>query len=98
MVRTGRGLNRVVGLRAAVRRIGRIGLRLNRRVGRRRRLLLVLRLPWAVLVFLCVIRHWHFAPWPKSLIGLSAGYPTLYLAVAWGSSLWRWGNPGAQPK
>ena len=61
------------------------------------RLMLVLALPWAVLMFLCVIRHWHFAPWPKSLIGLSAGYPTLYLAVAWGTSLWRWGNVGAKP-
>ena len=62
------------------------------------RLMLVLALPWAVLMFLCVIRHWPFAPLPKSLIALSAGYPTLYLAVAWGSSLWRWGNVGAKPK
>ena len=60
------------------------------------RLMLVLSLPWAVLMFLCVIRHWHFSP-PRSLVGLSAGYPTLYLAVAWGMSLWRWAN-AAPPK
>jgi phosphatidylcholine synthase len=62
------------------------------------RLMLVLSLPWAVLVFMCVIRHWPFAPLPKSLIGLSAGFPTLYLAVAWGASLWRWSNGGAPPR
>ena len=52
------------------------------------RLMLVLSIPWAVLVFVCVIRHWHFSP-PRGMIGLSAGYPTLYLGVAWGMSLWR---------
>jgi phosphatidylcholine synthase len=61
------------------------------------RLMLVLSIPWAVLVFLCVIRHWHHSP-PRGMIGLSAGYPTLYLAVAWGTSLWRWSNGGAPPK
>lgn len=58
------------------------------------RLMLVLSIPWAVIVFLCVIRHWHFTPRSRSLIGLSAGYPTLYLAVAWGMSLWRWSGGG----
>jgi phosphatidylcholine synthase len=52
-------------------------------------LMLVLSVPWAVLVFACVIRHWTFNP-PRGMIGLSAGYPTLYLGVAWGMSLWRW--------
>jgi phosphatidylcholine synthase len=57
------------------------------------RMMLVLSVPWAVLVFLCVIRHWTYYP-PRGMIGLSAGYPTLYLVVAWGMSLWRWSqNP-----
>ena len=51
-------------------------------------LMLVLSVPWAVLILLCVIRHWNYAP-PRGMIGLSAGYPTLYLGVAWGMSLWR---------
>jgi phosphatidylcholine synthase len=53
------------------------------------RMMLVLSVPWAVLLFLCVIRHWRHGP-PRGMIGLSAGYPTLYLVVAWGTSLWRW--------
>jgi phosphatidylcholine synthase len=53
------------------------------------RLMLVLSIPWAVLVGACVVRHWHYAP-PRGMIGLSAGYPTLYLLVAWGTSWWRW--------
>lgn len=57
------------------------------------RLMLVLSVPWAVLVFLCVARHWTFAP-PRGMIGMSAGYPTLYVAVAWGMSLWRDGKDG----
>jgi len=60
------------------------------------RLLLVLSIPWAVLVFVCVIRHWRTTP-PRGMIGLSAGYPTLYLGVAWGMSLWR-ANQGPSQK
>lgn len=60
------------------------------------RLMLALSIPWAVLVFLCVIRHWHYRPWPRSMIGLSAGYPSMYLAVAWGTSLWRWTAPASR--
>jgi len=57
------------------------------------RMMLVLSIPWAVLVFFCVIRHWPYYP-PRGMIGLSAGYPTLYLVVAWGTSAWRWSqNP-----
>jgi phosphatidylcholine synthase len=59
------------------------------------RLMLALSIPWAVLVFVCVVRHWYYAL-PRGMIGLSAGYPTLYLGVAWGSSLWRASQgPGA---
>jgi phosphatidylcholine synthase len=57
-------------------------------------LMLVLSVPWAVLVGACVVRHWHHFP-PRGMIGLSAGYPTLYMIVAWGTSLWRWSNAGS---
>ncbi|HEX3150588.1 MAG TPA: CDP-alcohol phosphatidyltransferase [Gemmataceae bacterium] len=53
------------------------------------RLMLLLSVPWAALVLICVVRHWHHQP-PRGMIGLSAGYPTLYLVVAWGMSSWRW--------
>jgi len=56
------------------------------------RLMLALSIPWAVLVGACVVRHWRYAPGPPGMIGLSAGYPTLYLLVAWGTSFWRWSN------
>jgi len=56
------------------------------------RLMLVLSIPWAVLLGACVVRHWRYAPGPPGMIGLSAGYPTLYLLVAWGTSFWRWSN------
>jgi phosphatidylcholine synthase len=52
------------------------------------RLMLALSIPWAVLVFVCVVRHWNTRI-PQGMISLSAGYPTLYLGVAWGMSLWR---------
>lgn len=61
------------------------------RPGLLNRLMLVLSIPWAVLVGACVVRHWRQAP-PHGMIALSAGYPTLYLLVAWGSSWWRWSN------
>jgi phosphatidylcholine synthase len=57
-------------------------------------LMLALFVPWAVLVLMCVVRHWIHNP-PRGMIGLSAGYPTLYLLVAWGRSLWRWSNSGS---
>ena len=55
-------------------------------------LMLVLSVPWAILVFVCVIRHWHTRI-PHGMISLSAAYPTLYLGVAWGMSLWRASAP-----
>ena len=58
------------------------------RPGRVNRGMLVLGVPWGVLMLVGLLSPWDGGP-PRGVILASAGYPVLYLCVAWGMSVWR---------